>query len=149
MMNETWHQDVTKLPPGSEAWENSSTNDGILTTPEDGLQLPPANEMYLEDMTMSLIYYGVGTVGIIGNLMVIAVFLSSTEIRRKITNMLIIHQSVLDMSASIFLILHTLIDEMSWVPKGLASELFCRYALTIRVYRISCDPTWKNLNIRN
>ena len=143
-MNETRQNLSTELPSVSDVITGTTRNDMINTasddpsvsTQGDGPQLPPANVLYLEDMTMRLIYYGVGTVGIVGNLLVIVIFLRSPEVRRKITNMLIIHQSVIDMTASLFLILHTLIDEMSWVPKGLASELFCRYALIIENYII-------------
>ena len=138
-MNETGQNVTTELSSISDVMTSTSREDDLITTPSDEPSLstqgggPPssANELHVEDMTMRLIYYGVGTVGIIGNLLVIVVFLSSPQIRRKITNMLIIHQSILDMTASMFLVLCTLFDEMSWVSKGLASELFCRYTYII------------------
>ena len=51
----------------------------------------------------AMIYIGTGVVGFIGNVFVVIVMLSSPSVRKKIPNMYIIHQSVIDALVSVAL----------------------------------------------
>ena len=81
---------------------------------------------YTVEFYMKLVYCLFGTVGVVGNFLVAMVMLYHKQIRQKVTNMLIINQSLIDLTASTLIITQNLIDDVRLVPLGLASELFCR-----------------------
>ena len=75
----------------------------------------------------TITYIAIGIVGALGNSFVIMVMVSSKEVREKIPNILIIHQSIIDAFTSILLILtstNTYDDEES--HHGVMGELYCR-----------------------
>ena len=53
---------------------------------------------------MSIAYLLVGTFGVVGNLLVVIVIFNFTEMRKRVTNVFIINQSLLDLLASILII---------------------------------------------
>ncbi|ELT92975.1 hypothetical protein CAPTEDRAFT_98913 [Capitella teleta] len=75
-------------------------------------------------------YLGVGVVGMIGNLMVIVVILSSHRMRRTTTNKFICSQSALDFFASFFVAFTSFFRNPGNIPPGILQELFCRFWLT-------------------
>ncbi|KAK2145336.1 hypothetical protein LSH36_687g02025 [Paralvinella palmiformis] len=72
------------------------------------------------------IYAAVGSVGILGNAIVIGVIVTSLSMRKATTNILIANQSAIDFSASLFIVLTTYIREVDAVRGVLGKELFCR-----------------------
>ena len=54
---------------------------------------------------VEFIYYFIGSIGILSNVFVLAALLNAKSLRKKITNMYIINQSCIDLSASIMLII--------------------------------------------
>ena len=84
-----------------------------------------ANQITAE-LHMRIVYIAFGSVGVFGNLVVAMVMLYFPELRKKITNMLIINQSLIDLTASALIICQNLLDDIHLVPSGIAAELFCR-----------------------
>lgn len=104
----------TDFMPGND---ETTKERGLLAVAED-----------LTEQKMHIAYFAIGTLGILGNLLVIVVLLHYKLLRRKITNMLIINQSLIDLTASFFLIATHVIEDMSWVASSsrIGAELFCR-----------------------
>ena len=97
--------------------DETTQQSGLLAVTED-----------LTEQRMHIAYFVIGTLGILGNLLVLVVLLHYEMLRRKITNMLIINQSLIDLTASVFLIATHVIEDMSWVASSsrIGAELFCR-----------------------
>ncbi|ELU06600.1 hypothetical protein CAPTEDRAFT_96648 [Capitella teleta] len=76
-------------------------------------------------------YYTIGTVGVLDNSLVILTLVKrrSNFLRRNCYRF-ILHQSIIDLVASVFLILTTRFHQMTGLPAGLASEVNCRVWLT-------------------
>ena len=95
-----------------------------------GIMIPVKKQTYLE---RSLGFLIIGIIGVLSNLFVIIVLSSSVKIRQKLVNTLIIHQSVVDMLASIALIGTTHLDGSQ--PHGLKSSilanLYCFFAMAL------------------
>ena len=64
--------------------------------------------------------------GILDNSFSLTVFLTSKDLREKLTNLYLINQSGLDLFASIFLLLFTLSVTDGEVGSGIAAQLHCR-----------------------
>ncbi|CAH1800550.1 unnamed protein product, partial [Owenia fusiformis] len=77
------------------------------------------------NLNMKIIYIVIGSLGLIGNVIVLIVMLSSKKLRSKTTNKFIINQSFIDTSTSLILITSTLFDDINTVPKGLPAHIFC------------------------
>lgn len=67
----------------------------------------------------------IGAFGIAGNALVAMVLLRFTNLRRRLTNIYIINQSIIDCMASMFLLASTLHQDDT-LPPGIAGELKCR-----------------------
>ena len=95
-----------------------------------GTMVPVKKQTYLE---RSLGFLIIGVIGVLSNLFVIIVLSSSVKIRQKLVNTLIIHQSVVDMLASIALIGTTHLDGSQ--PHGFKSSihanLYCFFAMAL------------------
>ena len=94
-----------------------------------GIMVPVKKQTYLE---RSLGFLIIGVIGVLSNLFVIIVLSSSVKIRQKLVNTLIIHQSVVDMLASIALIGTTHLDGLQ--PHGLEgilANLYCFFAMAL------------------
>ena len=75
----------------------------------------------------TIIYIIIGIVGALGNGFVILVMVSSKEVRKKIPNILIIHQSIIDAFTSVLLILTSANTyDNKGDHYGLVGELYCR-----------------------
>ena len=83
-----------------------------------------SNGMYTHE---TIIYIIIGIVGALGNGFVILVMVSSKEVRKKIPNILIIHQSIIDAFTSVLLILTSANTyDNKGDHYGLVGELYCR-----------------------
>ena len=83
------------------------------------------------ELHMRIVYIAFGSVGVFGNLVVAMVMLNFPELRKKITNMLIINQSFIDFTASAMIVSQNLLDDIHLVPSGIAAELFCRSVINM------------------
>ena len=96
---------------------------------------PASNESNYKTIT----YIMIGIIGALGNIFVICIMLSSQEARKKIPNILITHQSVIDAVTSVLLILTS---TNTYYNKGehygTLGQLFCRlWATKVRYVKIS------------
>ena len=82
------------------------------------------------ELHMQIIYLIIGVLGMGGNALVALVILQTRSMRRTFPNMFIVHQSVLDFTASFLIIATTFITDINWVKTSLGQELFCRLWLT-------------------
>ena len=53
---------------------------------------------------LDIVYYGIGIMGIIGNIFVVVIMLMSRKLRRRSANLIITNQSIIDGAACVFLI---------------------------------------------
>ena len=75
----------------------------------------------------TITYIVIGIVGALGNGFVIVMMVSSKEVRKKIPNILIIHQSIIDAFTSVLLILTSANTyDNKGDHYGLVGELYCR-----------------------
>ena len=79
---------------------------------------------------MAVVYVVLGAVGMVGNLLVAYVLLSTPALRTTITNTYIISQSVLDALASMSIMWSARIDSTDLPFTGLAAEVYCRVWLS-------------------
>ena len=82
------------------------------------------------ELHMRIIYLIIGVLGMGGNALVALVILQTRSMRRTFPNMFIVHQSLLDFTASFLIIATTFISDINWVKTNLGKELFCRLWLT-------------------
>ena len=73
----------------------------------------------------------IGALGITGNLLVVLVLLNHPTSRKKLANLFIINQSIIDLTASIVLISDTLYRKLNPIESGLSADsisdnIFCR-----------------------
>ena len=68
--------------------------------------------------------------GVLDNSFALLIFLSSKNLRDKLTNWYLINQSIVDMMALLFLLLHTITVTDDKVGSGIVAELDCRYGHT-------------------
>ncbi len=112
---------------------------------------------------MSLAYIIIGCLGVSGNSVVFGVMSSSRALRRRVTNIYIINQSVLDLTVSVVLIFSA--NVKSTVPwPGLLGDIYCKIwqtklflwgflvsstynlvALTIDRFLKVCKPVWHRM----
>ncbi|CAH1790530.1 unnamed protein product [Owenia fusiformis] len=110
---------------------NTSENDEFIT---ENLSVIPTLAFTSTSYTTyheKVIFWIMGTVGFLGNSLVIFVFLGSPTLRHKITNILILHQSVIDAVASTFIALNNGFDGMGWIKEpGHLAYYFCKLWLS-------------------
>ncbi len=76
-----------------------------------------------EDITVTVLYSLIGSLGILGNSAVIYVFLSSKKLRRKLVNIYLINQSAIDLTGSILLVASgTITNKAQTVDSGLTGK---------------------------
>ena len=108
----------------SEVIFNSTT----LTTTEAAVSLEA-------NLYMKMVYLLVGVLGMISNMLVIVTIISFRELRRRMPNMFILNQSLLDCTAGFFLVATTLFNDITVIESAIGREMFCRLWLTTL-------PTW-------
>ncbi|KAK2153531.1 hypothetical protein LSH36_294g03029 [Paralvinella palmiformis] len=90
-----------------------------------------------------VIYAAVGSLGMTGNALVIIVIMSSLQMRRSTTNLMITNQSAIDFSASLFILLGTNIRDVDGIRSTIGRELFCRlWAPNILMWGLSVSSTY-------
>ena len=80
-------------------------------------------------VVVNSVYLTIGAVGLFGNLFVVIVILSLTNMRRKVTNIFIINQSLIDLATSVVLIVTAGTAWLGTWPlnaNSLADQLLCR-----------------------
>ena len=100
-------------------WPSSDSN----TSTED-----PNEDLASSSVLFKLIVYSIiGVIGLMGNLFVIIVIMSSTLMKKKFTNWFLVNQSVLDSCASFFMIVDVLTTERhALYYHGTSGEILCR-----------------------
>ena len=93
----------------------------------NGTKLVENAETYLE---RSLGFLIIGMIGVVANTFVILILCSSAKIRQKLVNTLIIHQSFVDMLASVALIGTAHIDGLDEHGlEGIHAEIYCYFMM--------------------
>ena len=79
---------------------------------------------------LQIIYYTIGTLGMLGNFFVIYVIARSPNMRTKITNMYILNQSTADFMGGFFMVMTSRYNDTNREIRGLRDELYCLLWLT-------------------
>ena len=121
----------------SEVIFNSTT---LATTAEQGYSRndtdgDEAAVSLAANFYMKMVYLLVGVLGMISNILVIVTIICFRELRRRMPNMFILNQSLLDCTAGFFLVATTLFNDISVIESAIGREMFCRLWLTTL-------PTW-------
>lgn len=74
----------------------------------------------------AIIYIVIGILGIFDNGLVVVTILSSKSMRGKVCNMLILNQTILDLAASMFLVVNCPPIAAQSSPAGILGEIYCR-----------------------
>ena len=111
-------------PSDLETFGPEITSDDIFTNS------PDVEIDTLSDNTVKIIFAFIGCFGTIGNIFVISVILSNKSMKDRGVNILIMCQSFIDLTASCFVIINNMVEDISLVPDGVAGEIFCRLWLT-------------------
>ena len=82
------------------------------------------------DLTMMILYTLIGVAGISGNALVAGVLLYFKHLRKSLTNIFIINQSLLDGTVSCFIILSQFVRDVHMISSPVGQEVFCRLWLT-------------------
>ena len=108
MENETFYPDTTET--GVETVTMSVSDNGTVTSHTDSF-----GYLYSASTTpaVMVIYLGIGTLGIIGNLLVTVVMLKYEKLRIKLTNTFIINQSAIDFVTACILVVTQATDDIS------------------------------------
>ena len=77
---------------------------------------------------VSVAYHCIGSVGIIGNVLVIVVILNFRSMRTKNVNVLVLNQSFIDILASVLIVAQTHIDTNAYLD-GVVDDIVCRFWL--------------------
>ena len=99
-------------------------------------------------------YIFIGVVGVLGNAFVVLVLLRFTAMKRRLTHVYIINQSVIDSIASLMLVLTTVFqyDGITPLPPGLAGRFYCAFwfqkVSTIYLQESNDDTTRLQLLVR-
>ena len=80
------------------------------------------------DGIVTIAYYVIGAVGILGNLLVIVVIVNFRAMQMKNVNVLVLNQSIIDALASVLIIAQTHIDKGTHL-EGVWGEIVCRFWL--------------------
>ena len=114
--------DTVTMTPFTRNVTSFATND---TSTEGGAAVWNGDST-IRDTAMKAVYLLVSSLGLVGNALVVAVLLSFKNLREKLTNMFIIHQSILDFLTALFLLLTTLLpyDGRGYYTVG--DDMYCR-----------------------
>lgn len=102
----------------------TTDNGGVVSTEETKYTSITAQT------NLKIIYFIIGSVGLMGNLMVIVVILNSKSMLKSFTNRFILNQSFCDGVVAIILILSSAFEDTGRRLSGTADELYCRLWLT-------------------
>ena len=80
----------------------------------------------IRDRVMKAFYISIASSGILGNIIVLVVMLGLTTLRKKLSSLFIISQSVVDTLTAIFLLLTTVLPSDSRVYKTIFDDIYCR-----------------------
>ena len=106
--------------------ESVSEPSGLLNTSDVEVNTDGA---FGSSSIIEKLYISIGIIGMTGNLFVIIVILNIKSMRKKLTNIYIVNQSVLDFSVSLFMVASsTASGTIPW--GGLAGSLYCKIWLT-------------------
>ena len=112
----------------TEAWVLSTAmplNDTIESSDEER----SANVRVADTYTKPL-YIAISLLGILSNAFTVIVILSSKQMRQKLTNVFILHQSIVDFVVAFFLLLTLVTAGQAYNFEGVQGELLCRLWLT-------------------
>jgi len=84
----------------------------------------------IKDKIMKGFYVGISSLGIFGNIIVLIVLFSLAKMRKKLTSLFIINQSIVDALTALFLLLTTVLPPDGRVYKSLADDFYCRFWVT-------------------
>jgi hypothetical protein len=117
-----WQEWNTTFNESIKHWNsiNNNTSSGCRTN-NDGFAIV--------DGRLWTLFVVIGALGVLGNASVAFVLLRFTNMRRRLTNIYVINQSVIDSVASLFLLLTTVFQDQT-VSDGLTGELKCRIWIT-------------------
>ncbi len=104
------------------------TDDPLATT---AAAAPPGN-IFQPQGAMLYTYIISGCLGTLGNALVVIVMFRFTNLTKKLTNIFIIHQSMVDFLVSVVLLLLTGTQKQHYVP-GVAGDILCRIWLSLYV----------------
>ncbi len=121
--------------------EDTTTEHVVMTTTK---AVVVKGNIFQPAGVMLAMYLVCGILGILGNALVVLVIFSFTKLRKKLTNVFLIHQSVIDFLASLVLVLLTATLKQFHVP-GLAGEVLCRVWLSTYVLWVLFSTSTYNL----
>ncbi len=75
---------------------------------------------------MRIVYLVIGSLGMLGNFIVVCVILRSPRLRATMTNVLIVNQSLIDFSAAFFIVTSSVIRNLPSNADQRAQDIFCR-----------------------
>lgn len=84
----------------------------------------------IKDKLMRGFYISIACLGMADNIMVLVVILSLAKMRKKLTSLFIINQSVVDALTAVFLLMTTILPADGRVYRTLADDLYCRLWVT-------------------
>ena len=84
-------------------------------------------QSWTPDDIMTGIYLVLGSVGLLGNTFVIVVIFTHTAMKKQLTNLLIINQSLIDATSSLVVILNAILADRGRTLHGVAGILLCRF----------------------
>ncbi|XP_077984700.1 histamine H2 receptor-like [Glandiceps talaboti] len=83
-------------------------------------------ETRLEGMPWRSVLFGcIGIIGVLGNSLVCLVFLKVPKLR-TLTNYLIVHQAIIDLSTSVLIVVYYLSPQFTYTSDSLGGEIICR-----------------------
>ena len=104
----------------------SVTERGQDLITDTNFQNPEGADITITETTLSALYITIGVIGVVGNLLVILVFIKMKFAKKGITNIFIINQSIIDFTTALFLILTTVIHRRNGYLEGVVDDLYCR-----------------------
>ncbi len=108
---------------GMETHGPTGTSNITMATTEAITQKPSV----FTGEVISVLYTLIGCVGVIGNLLVICVIISSKKLRKKFINMLIANQSCIDAVVSILLIGIATLTTSNVPYQGIGGDIYCLF----------------------
>lgn len=78
------------------------------------------------EFRLRIIYVVIGFLGMPGNMLVIGIIMSSAKMKQSVTNILIVHQSIIDCLAAFFIVLSSLVRDLPDTSNVKVLEAFCR-----------------------
>ena len=129
-----WVSELPSLTMSNSPMETETTVNGTSVN-ASSLHNGSSDCTYTHETIMYII---IGIVGALGNGFVIVVMVSSKEVRKKIPNILIIHQSIIDAFTSVLLIL-TSANTYDNIGDhyGMIGEFYCRI-WAMKVSTVEC-----------